>query len=97
MPNKKVASLKVIGNGKTMGFTNGSQKAGLYMLPYDAGIAFSGELATSINYYGNKVGSAADPQTVGTNGKLAAGLTTEAENSGIEVEPDYQIKYIIKY
>ena len=97
MPNKKVASLKVIGNGKTMGFTDGSQKVGLYILPYDPGISFSGELATATNKYGTSIGQEASPQVDGAKGSHTAGLTRDSENSGIEVEPDYQIKYIIKY
>ena len=92
MPKKKVASLKVFGNGLTLGLLTNKGDAGLTSWS-DSGycrVAYRSSVyrqPAQTTFSGNETGAA----------YASMGITRDSENSGIEVEPDYQLHYIIKY
>lgn len=72
-----------------MGLTNGTNNSGLGR--YNANTAF---INNSIGNYGKPVGSAYSSTTELTG---TFGITTDSTKSGIIIEPDTDIRMIIKY
>ena len=89
MPNKSYYSSNVKGNNITLGLTNNTDNIGLI------GSSNNG-LYQYKNIYGENVGTTASGAGVSVNLK-SLGLTTDSSKSGIIVEPDTDIKLVIKY
>lgn len=92
--NKYADTLGVVGNGMTLGLTDGTNKAGLFHETFQ-----SDHLADNIGLYGKNVGEA------GISGghlssNVALGVTTDPEKSGIvaqQVQDTDQYKYLYFY
>lgn len=74
----------VVGNGMSLGLTNGSQTAGLTSLAYHAGVTDSGTLIGVTTGYGLNIGQSV-AGSAGFNGIVTAGITTDPEKSGLVV------------
>lgn len=74
----------VVGNGMSLGLTNGSQTAGLTSLAYHAGITDRGTLIGVTTGYGLNIGQSV-AGSAGFNGIVTAGITTDPEKSGLVV------------
>lgn len=74
----------VVGNGMSLGLTNGSQTAGLTSLAYHAGITDSGTLIGVTTGYGLNIGQSV-ACSAGFDGIVTAGITTDPEKSGLVV------------
>ena len=74
----------VVGNGMSLGLTNGSQTAGLTSLAYHAGVTDSGTLIGVTTGYGLNIGQSV-AVSAGFNGTVTAGITTDPEKSGLVV------------
>lgn len=74
----------VVGNGMSLGLTNGPQTAGLTSLAYHAGITDSGTLIGITTGYGLNIGQSV-ACSAGFNGIVTAGITTDPEKSGLVV------------
>ena len=74
----------VVGNGMSLGLTNGSQTAGLTSLTYHAGITDRGTLIGVTTGYGLNIGQSV-AGSAGFNGIVTAGITTDPEKSGLVV------------
>jgi hypothetical protein len=74
----------VVGNGMSLGLTNGSQTAGLTSLAYHAGVTDSGTLIGVTTGYGLNIGQSV-ACSAGFNGIVTAGITTDPEKSGLVV------------
>lgn len=74
----------VVGNGMSLGLTNGSQTAGLTSLAYHAGITDSGTLIGITTGYGLNIGQSV-AHSAGFKGIVTAGITTDPEKSGLVV------------
>lgn len=74
----------VVGNGMSLGLTNGSQTAGLASLAYHAGVTDSGTLIGVTTGYGLNIGQSV-ACSAGFNGIVTAGITTDPEKSGLVV------------
>lgn len=74
----------VVGNGMSLGLTNGSQTAGLTSLAYHAGITDRGTLIGITTGYGLNIGQSV-AGSAGFNGIVTAGITTDPEKSGLVV------------
>lgn len=79
----------VVGNGMTVGFTNGTSNAGLYCSNNTTNVQIGK------NMYGQPVGYSAG----GTNiTELASfGITTDSTKSGIICEPDSELVVCIRF
>ena len=75
----------VVGNGMSLGLTNGSQTAGLTSLAYHAGVTDSGTLIGVTTGYGLNIGQSSVDRSEGFNGIVTAGITTDPEKSGLVV------------
>lgn len=75
----------VVGNGMSLGLTNGSQTAGLASLAYHAGVTDSGTLIGVTTGYGLNIGQSSVDCSEGFNGIVTAGITTDPEKSGLVV------------
>ena len=92
LPNKSYYSAGVKGNDIALGLTNGTTNYGLMkQLAGNIGI-----LQGATGYFGVNVGDNVSVGATPTNGQ-ALGITTDSSKSGIVVEPDTQLKLIIKY
>ena len=74
----------VVGNGMSLGLTNGSQTAGLTSLTYHAGVTDRGTLIGVTTGYGLNIGQSV-AGSAGFNGIVTAGITTDPEKSGLVV------------
>lgn len=74
----------VVGNGMSLGLTNGSQTAGLTSLAYHAGVTDRGTLIGVTTGYGLNIGQSV-AGSAGFNGIVTAGITTDPEKSGLVV------------
>lgn len=74
----------VVGNGMSLGLTNGSQTAGLTSLAYHAGITDRGTLIGVTTGYGLNIGQSV-AGSAGFNGIVTAGITTDPEKSDLVV------------
>lgn len=74
----------VVGNGMSLGLTNGSQTAGLTSLAYHAGVTDSGTLIGGTTGYGLNIGQSV-ACSAGFNGIVTAGISTDPEKSGLVV------------
>lgn len=74
----------VVGNGMSLGLTNGSQTAGLTSLTYHAGVTDSGTLIGVTTGYGLNIGQSV-AGSAGFKGIVTAGITTDPEKSGLVV------------
>lgn len=74
----------VVGNGLSLGLTNGSQTAGLATMAYAAGITDRGTTIAIPAAYGASVGISTNTAT-GINGPLSTGVTTDPAKSGLVV------------
>ena len=74
----------VVGNGMSLGLTNGSQTAGLTSLAYHAGVTDSGTLIGVTTGYGLNIGQSV-AGSAGFQGIVTAGITTDPEKSGLVV------------
>lgn len=74
----------VVGNGMSLGLTNGSQTAGLTSLAYHSGITDRGTLIGVTTGYGLNIGQSV-AGSAGFNGIVTAGITTDPEKSGLVV------------
>lgn len=74
----------VVGNGMSLGLTNGSQTAGLTSLAYHAGVTDNGTLIGVTTGYGLNIGQPV-AGSAGFNGIVTAGITTDPEKSGLVV------------
>lgn len=74
----------VVGNGMSLGLTNGSQTAGLTSLTYHSGVTDRGTLIGVTTGYGLNIGQSV-AGSAGFNGIVTAGITTDPEKSGLVV------------
>lgn len=74
----------VVGNGMSLGLTNGSQTAGLTSLAYHSGVTDRGTLIGVTTGYGLNIGQSV-AGSAGFNGIVTAGITTDPEKSGLVV------------
>lgn len=74
----------VVGNGMSLGLTNGSQTAGLTSLAYHAGVTDRGTLIGVTTGYGLNIGQSV-AGSAGFNGIVTAGITTDPAKSGLVV------------
>lgn len=74
----------VVGNGMSLGLTNGSQTAGLTSLTYHSGVTDRGTLIGITTGYGLNIGQSV-AGSAGFNGIVTAGITTDPEKSGLVV------------
>ena len=74
----------VVGNGMSLGLTNGSQTAGLTSLRYHADVTDRGTLIGVTTGYGLNIGQSV-AGSAGFNGIVTAGITTDPEKSGLVV------------
>lgn len=74
----------VVGNGMSLGLTNGSQTAGLTSLTYHAGVTDRGTLIGVTTGYGLNIGQSV-AGSAGFKGIVTAGITTDPEKSGLVV------------
>lgn len=74
----------VVGNGMSLGLTNGSQTAGLTSLTYHAGVTDRGTLIGVTTGYGLNIGQSV-AGSAGFNGIVTAGITTDPEKSSLVV------------
>lgn len=93
LPDKKIYTGAVIGNGISLGLDNGTQNFGL------TGTSISGD-ASAVgkrqSIYGTATGTSLGATTDVTNGKTF-GLTTDPTKSGMIVEPDADVVVCIKF
>ena len=91
LPNKIYYTGAIKGDGKTLGFTDGTNTYGLEV---------SGNNPNNYLFrtgdYGKSVGASGGDGSTGTGG-ITYGITTDSSKSGMIVEPDSQIKLCIKY
>lgn len=74
----------VVGNGMSLGLTNGFQTAGLTSLTYHSGVTDRGTLIGVTTGYGLNIGQSV-AGSAGFNGIVTAGITTDPEKSGLVV------------
>lgn len=74
----------VVGNGMSLGLTNGSQTAGLTSLTFHAGVTDRGTLIGVKTGYGLNIGQSVSG-SAGFDGIVTAGITTDPEKSGLVV------------
>lgn len=74
----------VVGNGMSLGLTNGFQTAGLTALTFHAGVTDNGTLIGITTGYGLNIGQSV-ALNAGFNGIVTAGITTDPEKSGLVV------------
>ena len=77
----------------TLGMTNGSVNAGTAM----GSTTYYTSWSPSIVGYGANVGSNTPVNMTGFTVNQGIGVTTDSSKSGIIVEPDTDIKLVIKY
>lgn len=87
LPEKYLYTGRVYGNGKTLGFTNGTNYVGL-----SCGASNNVVVGTAV--YDVNVSA---PTNLGSRPAGWWGVTTDASKSGIIVEKDAQLFYVIKY
>lgn len=80
-------SHKVVGNGLTLGFTNGVQNVGIALVA-------SNNVGGYVKVYGTPVGTSIGGDTVGNK---SLGVTTDSSKSGIVVEADENLYYYVRY
>ena len=89
LPNKNYYTNGIKGNGKTLGLTNGN------------GLEFTLGRADNISYAHPRTGADENIPYAGSEatgvGKLTFGVIADITKSGMIVEPDAQLKLIIKY
>ena len=100
IPNGRIISgnnLGVIGNGMTLGLTNGTTNLGLQQQGYTPDGYRVNPLQAANGSYGKTVGS--DMSAASGYPKVTLGITTDAINSGViaDISNQVSVKYIIKY
>ena len=95
LPKSENISLKVYGNGLTLGLTNGSTKIGLSGVS-DGDAGFAGRMAGNTSAYGKPYGSSGGRQVPANS----LGVTTDKDKSGLIADgviQSQQVNLYIKY
>lgn len=75
-------SAPVVGNGITLGLTDGTTNTGMITVPPQSNASYGGDLNQNTGAYGTSVGSRFTSGTTGLNSK-SMGITTDPDKSGI--------------
>lgn len=89
LPNKSAYTGHVIGNGMTLGLTDGTNNSGLVNSGGSIGLTAFG------NNYNTNVGTS--PISGGSVNNVSTGITTDGTKSGIIVETDADLVVCIKF
>lgn len=103
MPNYSGAKLitgnniSVVGNGMTMGMTNGTSNYGLQVGNQTSGAYHQNQMTVATSRYGSAAGTGFDSGAAGLNQTI--GLTTDGTKSGIiaNITNFQNLSYCIKY
>jgi len=92
LPDKNNHTGRVVGNGMTLGLTDGTNNWGSN-INNNTGSPY---LITATSQYGKTVGDTSTPSGFPTTYRVA-GITTDPTKSGIIVEPDSELVVCIKF
>ena len=92
LPDKSVYTGRCLGNGITLGLTEGTNNTGTMET------ASTGLTSSRTSDFGGNVGATTPTsQSGGIINERLIGITTDASKSGIIVEKDTQLSFIIRY